>query len=88
MSNSALARKVPISAISDSAGSADSTAEPGAAVYADDLGESTVEFVRPFADLKDLPDDLAEAFETFKLAILHHNASSGSSNSRSSIAIR
>jgi hypothetical protein len=28
--------------------------------------------VRPFADLPELPDDLAEAFESFKLAILHH----------------
>ena len=45
---------------------------PGASVYADDLDASTVEFVRPFADLKDLPEDLAEAFEAFKLAILHH----------------
>ena len=49
-----------------------STAEPGTAVYAEDVGESTVEFVRPFADLKDLPEDLAEAFEAFKLAILRH----------------
>ncbi len=46
--------------------------EPGAAVYAGDLDEATVEFVRPFADLKDLPEDLAEAFEAYKLAILHH----------------
>ena len=57
----------------DETGAADrSQSEPGAAVYADDVGESTVEFVRPFADLKDLPEDLAEAFEAFKLAILHH----------------
>ena len=28
--------------------------------------------VRPFAGLPELPDDLAEAFESFKLAILHH----------------
>lgn len=28
--------------------------------------------VRPFEHLPDLPDDLAEAFESFKLAILHH----------------
>lgn len=27
---------------------------------------------RPFANLAELPDDLAEAFEAFKLAILHH----------------
>ncbi len=49
-----------------------SGSEPGAAVYADEVEESTAEFVRPFADLKDLPSDLAEAFEAFKLAILHH----------------
>ena len=46
--------------------------EPGASVYSDDRPESTVEFVRPFAELEDLPEDLAEAFEAFKLAILHH----------------
>lgn len=28
--------------------------------------------VRPFEHLAELPDDLAEAFESFKLAILHH----------------
>jgi hypothetical protein len=28
--------------------------------------------VRPFADLPELPDDLSEAFESFKLAILSH----------------
>lgn len=31
--------------------------------------------VRPFANLKELPDDLTEAFESFKLAILHHRLS-------------
>ncbi len=31
-----------------------------------------VELVRPFENLPDLPDDLAEAFDAFKLAILHH----------------
>jgi hypothetical protein len=37
------------------------------------LAESeTVDFVRPFANLGELPDDLAEAFESFKLAILRH----------------
>jgi hypothetical protein len=30
------------------------------------------ESVRPFVNLPDLPDDLAEAFEAFKLAILRH----------------
>lgn len=28
--------------------------------------------VRPFQNLADLPDDLGEAFESFKLALLHH----------------
>jgi len=32
----------------------------------------TIELVRPFENLPDLPDDLAEAFDAFKLAILHH----------------
>jgi hypothetical protein len=31
-----------------------------------------VAFVRPFENLADLPDDLADAFESFKLAILRH----------------
>ncbi len=31
-----------------------------------------VDFVRPFAELNELPEDLAAAFEGFKLAILHH----------------
>jgi hypothetical protein len=32
------------------------------------------ETVRPFADLGKLPDDLTEAFESFKLAILRHKS--------------
>ena len=32
----------------------------------------TVQLVRPFANLEDLPNDLAEAFDAFKLAILRH----------------
>jgi hypothetical protein len=31
-----------------------------------------VAFVRPFENLAELPDDLADAFESFKLAILRH----------------
>jgi len=31
-----------------------------------------VDLVRPFENLPDLPDDLAEAFDAMKLAILHH----------------
>lgn len=43
----------------------------GASIYADDEKEA-IEFVRPFANLKSLPDDMSEAFEAFKLAILRH----------------
>lgn len=42
-----------------------------------DLGTTNgraVEPVRPFAELPALPDDLADAFESFKLAILRHKA--------------
>jgi len=34
--------------------------------------EPAVAAVRPFADLAQLPPDLADAFERFKLALLHH----------------
>ena len=34
--------------------------------------ESTMDLVRPFENLPQLPDDLADAFESFKLALLHH----------------
>jgi hypothetical protein len=47
--------------------------DPGPqSVDAPDQPETSVAFVRPFAQLRDLPDDLAEAFEAFKLAILRH----------------
>jgi hypothetical protein len=39
---------------------------------ADDDEQQTVKFVRPFENLADLPEDLAEAFESFKLAVLRH----------------
>lgn len=42
---------------------------------ADYPAESPGAPVRPFAGLPALPDDLAEAFESFKLAILHHKLS-------------
>jgi hypothetical protein len=36
--------------------------------------EDAVELVRPFEGLPDLPDDLQEAMDALKLAILHHKA--------------
>jgi len=39
---------------------------------ADSETSAAVELVRPFENLPDLPDDLAEAFDSMKLAILRH----------------
>ncbi len=49
-------------------------ADDSASIYADERPEETVEFVRPFENLGELPEDLAGAFEDFKLAILRHKA--------------
>ena len=43
-----------------------------AAADDESLGAIDTEPVRPFAALGELPDDLAEAFESYKLAILRH----------------
>ncbi|MFT7643515.1 MAG: hypothetical protein ACI9G1_005281, partial [Pirellulaceae bacterium] len=51
----------------DSSGLGDS----GAAIYTDDE-TAKISFVRPFENLPELPDDLNEAFDSFKLAILRH----------------
>ena len=52
---------------------ASNDAADGAKIYAEGDGES-VEFVKPFANIGDMPEDLMEAFEAYKLAILHHKA--------------
>jgi len=44
-----------------------------------------VDFVRPFAELAELPEDLAAAFEAFKLAILHHKLDEWQSISRDDV---
>ena len=46
----------------------------GAALFADQMPGESVPLVRPFENLAELPADLAEAFEAFKLAILCHKA--------------
>ncbi|MBN1908752.1 MAG: hypothetical protein JW818_03350 [Pirellulales bacterium] len=46
--------------------------EPVDAVPMDVPSAPAVEPVRPFEDLPELPDDLADAVESLKLAILHH----------------
>ena len=47
----------------------------GETVYASlrDIPEK-VDLVQPFANLPSLPDDLSDAFDAFKLAILHHKS--------------
>lgn len=45
----------------------------GSKIYSENDGEA-VEFVRPFANIGEMPEDLMEAFDAFKLAILHHKA--------------
>jgi hypothetical protein len=47
--------------------------DSGASIYADHEAQA-VPFVRPFENLAELPDDVADAFEAFKLAILRHKA--------------
>jgi hypothetical protein len=43
------------------------------AIYSE-AGAEQCDFVRPFEHLSELPDDLADAFENFKLAVLAHKA--------------
>lgn len=62
-----------------------SSAKPGASIYADDDTRETIEFVRPFENLGELPDDLAEAFDAFKLAILRHKQDSWEQISRDDV---
>lgn len=50
----------------------DPEGEPGSTIYSDAEERATIEFVRPFENIKELPEDLADAFEAFKLAILQH----------------
>lgn len=55
-----------------SEGTPDGAPENGAAIYAGDDQRETIDFVRPFANLAELPADLTAAFESFKLAVLVH----------------
>jgi hypothetical protein len=61
----------------------DSGVEPlGGAEAASD---EAIQFVRPFENLAELPEDLAEAFEGFKLAILRHKTESWRQISRGDV---
>ena len=48
--------------------------DEGATIFAEPAEQATVAFVRPFEHLRDLPPDVSEAFEGYKLAILRHKA--------------
>jgi hypothetical protein len=52
----------------------DASARSTGADWMADSAASPVALVRPFEGLPDLPDDLAEALESMKLAILRHKA--------------
>lgn len=59
--------------------------EAGAAIYADDNSQEAIDFIRPFANLATLPDDLSEAFDSYKLAILRHKSDGWSQISRDDV---
>lgn len=59
--------------------------DEGAAIFSDDSKRESIEFVRPFENLGELPDDLADAFESFKLAILRHKADDWAEISREEV---
>lgn len=48
--------------------------ESGATIFSEESAEPAIEFVRHFEDLPELPTDLSEAFDQFKLAIIRHKA--------------
>lgn len=49
--------------------------DPGESIYSEDGAEgSAIDFVRPFENLAELPEDVADAFDAFKLSIIRHKA--------------
>lgn len=58
----------------DESSSSPTTLNRDAKPAADRVPSSIAESVRPFENLPELPEDFAEAFEMFKLAILRHKA--------------
>lgn len=64
---------------------ASSSSHDGASIYSNDQDGETVEFVRPFENLSELPDDLANAFEAYKLAIVRHKAENWQQISRDDV---
>jgi len=68
----------------------DSSAErdehaPSSDRHTDELAEAGPPPVRPFENLAELPDDVSEAFESFKLAIITHKLSGWAEVSRADL---
>ena len=58
---------------------------PGESAAEREYSPPPIELVQPFAELPPLPDDLAEAFETFKLALLRHKTDNWQQVSRNDV---
>lgn len=56
-----------------------------AVVYSDAEEAPAQSFVRPFENLSELPEDLADAFESYKLAIIAHKANGWNDISREDV---
>jgi len=69
----------------DDDGAADEAWSESDAGNAEQEFEPAAEMVRPFASLADLPGDLADAFESFKLAILRHKLAGWTEISREDV---
>jgi hypothetical protein len=63
------------------------TRSSAAAEYEPKATSPTVELIRPFESLPDVPDDLADAFDAMKLAILHHKQAGWQSISASDVLV-
>lgn len=66
----------------DQLGSASASGPKGSAKS---VGDESGELLQPFAGLPDLPGDMSEALEMFKLAILRHKANSWADVSRDTV---
>lgn len=63
----------------------DPSIQTGSSIYSEAGEEKAIEFVRPFENLSQLPDDLSDAFEAFKLAILRHKSDDWTQVSRDDV---
>lgn len=62
-----------------------SPAESDGEALGENISSESAEFVRPFENLSELPADLADAFEHFKLAVLRHKTDGWSQIARDDV---